>query len=268
MSGREWDAATYHRLSDHQHAWGRKVLARLSLRGDETVIDAGCGTGRLTSELAPQLPRGRVLAVDLSENMLREACQNLASSSTCVYICADLAALPFDSVADGVFSSATFHWVRDHDRLFNSLFAALKPGGWLEAQCGGGPNLARVRAHAESLMTRQPHAGFFAGWSPPQFFLEQAPTALRLQRSGFVEINTWIEPAGFAIPDPAEYRLYLARVVYHRHLERIPNQALRDRFLDQMVEQALASEPPLFLDYWRLNIHAKRPILLSGHRKS
>jgi trans-aconitate methyltransferase len=260
MTGREWNAAEYHRLSDHQYAWGRQVLARLSLNGTETVIDAGCGTGRLTLDLNRRLPAGRVLAVDLSENMLRKAAQNATSRTNVLWICCDLMALPFNGAADGVFSTATFHWVRDHDRLFDSIFNSLKPGGWLDAQCGGGPNLHRVRAHAESLLARDPYAQFFVGWTPPRFYVEQEPTNERLARCGFVEIKSWLEPAGFAMTDPAEYRAYIANVVYHRHLERISDRALKQRFLDGMVELALASEARLYFDYWRLNIQARKPL--------
>src|SRR3954470_6437958 len=124
---REWDATSYHRLSDPQYGWGQRVLQRISPRGDETVIDAGCGTGRLTVELAALLPRGSVLAVDLSENMLRQAQKFSAEQPTekrgpIRFLCASVAALPFQSIADGIFSTATFHWVRDHEALFRSLF--------------------------------------------------------------------------------------------------------------------------------------------------
>ena len=265
MTGREWDAAAYHRLSHHQHEWGRKVLARLSPRGDETIMDAGCGTGRLTLELAQRLPRGRVLAVDLSENMLRTAREHFQHKPAAVsvgrieIICADLAALPFRAAAEDIFSTAAFHWVRNHDLLFRSLFVALKPGGCLEAQCGGGPNLTRVREQAESLLAREPYAQFFAGWTPPQFYADKDQTMARLLHSGFTEVNTWIEPAGFSISDPDEYRAYIAAVIYHRHLERISDAALGKRFLDEMVALGHSSEPRLYLDYWRLNIHARKP---------
>jgi trans-aconitate 2-methyltransferase len=260
MTGREWDAAVYHRLSDHQHEWGRRVLSRLVLRGDETVMDAGCGTGRITLELARLLPHGRVLAVDFSHNMLNQARQSLLDANELIdFICADLAALPFHGAADGIFSTAVFHWVRDHDRLFASLYTALKPGGWLEAQCGGGPNLARVHARAEELMACAPYAHFFAGWTPPRFSVNQEQTNARLVRAGFVNCNTWIEPAGFSLADEQEYRLYLSKVVYHRHLERIADAGLRERFLDELAAPALSSQPRLFLDYWRLNIHARKP---------
>ena len=140
---REWNSSVYHRLSQPQVSWGKKVLARLRLRGDEIVLDAGCGTGRLTAELLEALPRGRVVAIDLSQNMLNSAREHLLgqSGNRVRLAAADLLHLPFAGVFDGIVSTAAFHWVLDHDQLFSSLRRALRPGGWLEAQCGGGPNL-------------------------------------------------------------------------------------------------------------------------------
>ncbi len=257
--GREWDAGSYHRLSGHQYEWGQRVLARLSLRGDETVIDAGCGTGRLTAELAALIPRGRVLAVDLSQNMLLKARESLAETRTRLHlICADLAALPFTTCADGVFSTAAFHWVKDHHRLFQSLFASLKPGGWLLAQCGGGPNLVRMRQRAVALASQPPFAHFFAGWSEPWEYADERTTAARLRAAGFADIVTWLHPAGFSIDSADEYRQYLATVTLHAHVARITDPELREKFLDEMVRQALA-DPEFHLDYWRLNIQARKP---------
>src|SRR5512146_689476 len=192
---REWDSATYHRLSDHQFAWGMKVLARTPIRGGETIMDAGCGTGRLTAELSRRLPKGRVVAVDLSENMLRTARAHLAEGGRVAFVCADVQQLPFSGVFDGIFSTATFHWATDHPRLFRSLFEALKPGGWLEAQCGGGPNLAKLRACAAVLMAQPEFAGFFAGWPGPWEYADAETTARRLREAGFVNVETSVEGA-------------------------------------------------------------------------
>ena len=153
---REWNSDVYHRVSGPQVSWGKKVLARLRLRGDEVVLDAGCGTGRLTAELLDPLPRGRVVGVDLSQNMLSKAREHLARYGSRVSLIAcDLLHLPFESSFDGIVSTAAFHWVLDNDRLFANLRRALVPGGWLEAQCGGGPNVtdlaqARERAGCDS----------------------------------------------------------------------------------------------------------------------
>ena len=165
---REWNAEAYHRVSDPQLAWGLRVLLRLPLRGDECVLDVGCGTGRLTDKLLERLPAGQVVALDQSLNMLAVARDYLAPRfpSQVRLVAADAAALPVANRADAVFSTATFHWVLDHPALFRSLFAALKPGGRLVAQCGGGPNIQRVRDRCAALSNSQARAHFAGGVSP------------------------------------------------------------------------------------------------------
>ena len=141
---REWDAETYDAVSDPQFEWGMEVLERLELRGDEVAVDAGCGSGRVTAELAERLPDGRVIAVDGSEAMVEKAKERLGDRAD--YLVADLVELELPEPVDLVFSTATFHWIPDHDRLFRRLRAALKPGGRLVAQCGGQGNVAEHTA--------------------------------------------------------------------------------------------------------------------------
>lgn len=126
---REWDASAYHRLSEPQVSWGKKVLSGLKLRGDEVLMDAGCGTGRLTAKLLQNLPRGLVVGIDVSENMLAGARDHLRPQfgDRVHFVAADLQQLPFERAFDGIFSTAAFHWVPDHSRLFRSLFQALRP---------------------------------------------------------------------------------------------------------------------------------------------
>src|SRR4051794_10766200 len=146
---RDWDGATYDRIADPMTRWGADVLARLPLAGDETVLDAGCGSGRVTERLVQRLPRGHVIALDASPSMVESARSRLAAYRDRVeLVVADLARplpLPAGSV-DDVLSTATFHWVSDHDALFANLARVLGPGGRLVAQCGGGDNIVRVRA--------------------------------------------------------------------------------------------------------------------------
>ncbi|MDP8907552.1 MAG: methyltransferase domain-containing protein [Chloroflexota bacterium] len=260
-AGREWDAASYHRVADPHVDWGRAVLDRLPLRGDETVIDAGCGTGRLTELLLERLPDGRVLAIDRSANMLAQAEAHLRPrfGDRVTYLQADLGLLDLDGVADGVFSTATFHWLPDHPRLFTSLFRALRPGGRLVAQCGGGPNIARLRERLAPLMASEPFAPYFAGWPGPWTFADAAETADRLHAAGFVDVATDVIPAPTTLPDEARYREFLATVVLGTHLDRLPDDASRERFLDPLVAAAVADDPPFTLDYWRLNLQGRRP---------
>ena len=144
----EWDAKTYDAISDPQFSWGMEVLGRLELSGEESALDAGCGSGRVTEELMKRLPAGSVLAVDGSEAMIVEARERLGDGAS--YMVADLSELKIDEPVDLVFSTATFHWILDHDRLFRRLRAALRPGGRLVAQCGGEGNVAE---HARAIAT-------------------------------------------------------------------------------------------------------------------
>ena len=144
---RDWDAATYDRVSAPQTRWGRVVLDRLPLEGDERVLDAGCGTGRVTAMLLERLPRGRVVALDGSPSMIEQARARFAGDARVELVTADLAQpLPLAAPVDAILSTATFHWIPDHGALFRNLAAVLRPGGRLCAQCGGAGNVARVTA--------------------------------------------------------------------------------------------------------------------------
>jgi trans-aconitate methyltransferase len=257
----EWDAASYHRLSAPQFSWGVQVLERLRLNGDETVMDAGCGTGRLTALLLERLPRGRVVAVDLSRNMLEEARSYLATrfGGRVEFVRADLAGLPFDGAFDGVFSTAAFHWLPDHPRLFRGIYDSLKPGGWLVAQCGGGPNVARLMRRASVLTATEPYAAYFSGWSDPREFADDVTTAERLRAAGFADVVTGLEPAPTILAGADEFREFLTTVNMHGHLARLPAGPLRRRFVDELTELAAGDDPPYLLDYCRLNIRARRP---------
>ncbi len=257
----EWDAASYHRLSAPQFSWGVQVIERLGLEGGETVMDAGCGSGRLTALLLERLPRGHVVAVDLSRNMLEEARSHLPPrfDGRVEFLRADLARLPFDEAFDGVFSTAAFHWVPDHPRLFRSLFESLKPGGWLVAQCGGGPNIARLMRRASVLMESEPYAPYFSGWKDTKVFADEITTAGRLRAASFTDVETGLEPAPATLSGADEFREFLTTVNMHAHLARLPEGSLRRRFVEELTEQAAHDDPPYTLDYCRLNITARRP---------
>ena len=258
---REWNSDAYHQLSEPQLLWGKRVLSWLSLRGDETVLDAGCGTGRVTAELLDLLPRGRVVAVDFSENMLRTAREHLQPrfAERIAFVEADLQFLPFDRAFDGIFGTASFHWVRDHERLFRSLYRALRPGGWLCAQCGGAGNVAKLLARVDELSADPRFAKYLSNYEHPWEFATAETTAERLRRAGFIEVQTEIIEAPASFEDGGEYSRFLATVVLRTHIERIPSPGIREQFLDALARQAAKDHPPFEVDYCRLNLRARRP---------
>jgi trans-aconitate 2-methyltransferase len=258
---REWDATAYHRVAGPQTAWGRRVLSRLTVRGDERVIDAGCGTGRLTGELMASLPHGRLIAIDRSWNMLITARANLRPSygSRIAYAQVELPQMPFREWADLVFSTATFHWVADHGALFRAIFASLRSGGRIFAQCGGGPNLAEAHLLAEQVMRQPPFAPYFADWTGIWEFATPDVTATRLADAGFVDVQTSLEAAPTTLVDETSYREFVTTVIYNPHLARLPEGPLRVQFIDAITARAAIADPPFTLDYWRLNLEGRRP---------
>ncbi len=260
---REWNAASYHRVANPHVDWGEAVLARLPLQGDETVMDAGCGTGKLTERLLERLPHGHVIAIDQSANMLSHAMAHLAPrfGDAVTFQHRDLLALDADAIVDFIFSTATFHWIADHDALFRVLYRALRPGGWLIAQCGGGPNIAGIATRALTLLREeQERAGVEAGsWHGPWYFPGAEETEEALQRAGFTRVAAELIHAPVTMPDAASYREFLGTVVLGTHLERLPDERARASFLDRMVELGAGDEVPYSLDYWRLNLTGQRP---------
>jgi trans-aconitate methyltransferase len=258
-SSREWNSSAYHRLSGPQVSWGKKVLSRLRLRGDEVVLDAGCGTGRLTAELLDALPGGRVVGADLSQNMLGSAREYLLPrfGTRVSLVACDLLHLPFASSFDGIVSTAAFHWVLDHDRLFANLRQALVPGGWLEAQCGGGPNLATLRTRVNALAATAKFAPFFAGFHEPWLYQDAKDAAEGLRRAGFTEVETSIEAAPTILADVGQYSEFVRNIILRRHLDNIPTEGLRQEFIAELTQQASGDDPPLLLDYWRLNLRGR-----------
>ena len=242
MPPREWNAASYDRMSDPQLAMARDVIDRLDLRGDERVLDAGCGSGRVTEELLERVPDGHVVAVDGSEAMIEQLRERLGDRVEA--FASDLLDLTLSEPVDAILSTATFHWIDDHETLFARLHAALKPNGRFAAQCGGHGNIANVVEAIEAV----DHPAV-RGWSPWNYATPDETTQ-RLRDAGFKDTWTWLQPWPVDPPDPHEY---FTTVILGSHLERIP-AGERDAFVGDVLAQL---EPPVRANYVRLNILAR-----------
>jgi trans-aconitate 2-methyltransferase len=248
MQARDWDGASYDRISAPQEALGRAVLERMRLRGGETVLDAGCGSGRVTEALLERLPYGRVIAVDASPSMVQQARRRLGERVEIHQM--DLLELELAQPVDAILSTATFHWVLDHDTLFRRLHAALRPGGQLVAQCGGEGNIDRLRSVAGLVLEREPYAQHFRDWSAPWYYAAPEPTRERLLGAGFTAAECWLQPA----PQyPEQPREFLAKVILGPHVQQLPDD-LRDPFLDAVLDEV--GESAMMVDYVRLNLDA------------
>jgi len=245
---REWDAEVYDAVSDPQFEWGMEVLERTGLRGDETVVDAGCGSGRITEQLIGRVPRGRVIAVDGSRGMIEKARERLGERVE--YVVADLSGLEIEAPVDLIFSTATFHWIVDHDSLFRRLREVLTDGGRLVAQCGGEGNVAAYAAAIRRVMARPRFAPHFEGMEQIWNFAGPEETERRLRDAGFTEPRCWLEPKPVTPENPIEFA---SVVTLGPHLARLPEELQRP-FVEAVVSE---SGTPLRLDYVRLNIEAR-----------
>jgi trans-aconitate 2-methyltransferase len=249
-TSRDWDAATYARVSDPQFHWALEQLGRLELSGDEVVLDAGCGTGRVTAELVERVPRGRVYAVDASPSMVEHAQTALGPRAT--VLCQDLLELSLPEPVDLIFSNATFHWIEDHGALFAALHGSLSHGGRLVAQCGGHRNVDAFIEAASHVAAEDPFAPYFDGWRRPWHFATAEETKARFERLGFTEVSCWLQPKRV---EPADPSAFVKTVCLVRHLDPLPEQ-LRAPFVERVLARA---GDPLVLEYVRLNMAARKP---------
>ena len=242
----EWDAATYDRISDPQARWGAEVLDRLPLEGDERVLDAGCGSGRVTALLLDRVPRGSVVALDASEAMLEQARKNLGLDPRVEFIRADLGVrpLPLEGKVDAVFSNATFHWVADHDTLFANLAAVMRPGARMATQSGGEGNIANVIQALEEAGDE---------WGGSRSFAGVEETRRRLEASGFEDIRVWLRDEPTRFRSGVEFETFLATVVLRMHAATRPAEE-RAAFIHDVASRL----PEPVIEYVRLNIEARR----------
>ena len=245
-----WDATTYDRIAGPQTRWGTDVLERLVLSGDETVLDAGCGTGRVTELLLERIPHGRAVALDHSTAMLDVARDRLARFGPRLRLVeADLlsatpATLGGWAPVDAVLSTATLHWVLDHDRLFDILASLMAPRAQLVAQCGAAGNIAHLIEAVRDSGHERAGAWFYA--TPDD-------TAARLRRAGFVDIEVWTHAEPTRIEPAAALETYLETVCLRTHVASL-GQGERATFLAGVIEAM--GEP--VIDYVRLNVVARR----------
>ena len=219
---RDWDARTYDRVADPMTRWGAAVLDRLPLDGDERVLDAGCGSGRVTELLAERLPRGRVVALDGSPAMVEAARERLARFGDRIeYVVADLGApLPIDG-----------HGRRgplDRDLPLGARPRRAVPEprrGDSRPAAGSSPSAA---ASATSPSVQRVLATIGDGWLGPRPFRDAAgDRRAGSTPPGYVDIECWLtdEPTRFEPGEPFE--TYLRTVVLGAHLERLPPEDAR-----------------------------------------
>jgi len=255
-----WNAEVYERIGTPMRRWAQAVIDDLHLRGDETVLDAGCGSGSVTFDLLERLPRGRIYAVDSSPDMISKIAQAIDERGTTnVYpIRASLTDFGLPEQVDVVFSNAVLHWIPDDDALFGCLFRAAKPGGRFRAQCGGGQNIARLMEATEAVEKLELY-GQYLGLAEFRKYrtAEQAKEAM--ERAGWTDVRASLFDSPVRFDNHDDAALYLRTIILQRHVAALPEEH-QDPFLRAVIDETIRRfGEPFTADYVRLDLWARRP---------
>jgi trans-aconitate 2-methyltransferase len=253
VSSTDWNAAVYDVISDPMFTWGMALLSTIELRGHERVMDAGCGSGRLTEELARRLPSGRVIALDSSAQMLQQTRQRLGDRVD--YVQASLENFQLSAPVDGIFSNAVLHWVPDHAAMFRTLHRALRAGGWLIAQFGGKGNLAHTYERMEQAAREERFRGYIGQFEAGPHFEGVESTRARMEAAGFRVNEAKMHTEAPRFDDRERFRSFIGTVILRQPLARLP-EPLRAEYLEAVLRRTFDEQGSYALDYVRLTVRA------------
>jgi ubiquinone/menaquinone biosynthesis C-methylase UbiE len=292
-----WDARTYDQVSCLvQYKWGQQVIKWRKWRGNEIVMDAGCGSGLLTKQLAKQVPRGKIYAVDIDSNMIKQAKSNLKSFDNVEIIQSSFADIKLPRKMDVIFSNSALHWVQDHRKAFQNFWEMLKPmndnndvtdasvsrnnsnnntaagrSGQLLVQCGGHGNLQQIITILERIIHLYQFKKYFTDWQQPWYFAKAEDTGKLLQEIGYVNTKAYYSDDRVTLPNRQIYSKFVKTVVMKSYLDHLSSHKedydidkLKDLFLELFLDEVKKySSGKLnktwFLDFVRLNIIAHKP---------
>jgi trans-aconitate 2-methyltransferase len=257
-----WNAEVYERIGTPMRRWAQAVIDDLHLRGDETVLDAGCGSGSVTFDLLERLPNGRIYAVDSSPEMISKITQAIEERglTSVIPIRASLTDFELPEPVEVVFSNAVLHWIPDDDALFGCLLRATKPGGRFRAQCGGGANIARLMEVTKAVEKLEPFVRYLDGSAEfrKQRTAEQAKAAM--ERAGWIEVRAALFDSPVPFENHDEASLYLRTIILQRHVAALPEEHQEPFLREVIAETVHRFGEPFAADYVRLDLWARRPI--------
>jgi trans-aconitate 2-methyltransferase len=258
-----WDAEDYSRSSSAQHVWARELIAKLRLRGDESVLDVGCGDGKVTAEIAALVADGRVVGVDNSPQMVRFAARSFDQEPNLRFLLRDAAKLDFAEEFDVVFSNATLHWVIDHGPVLDGIQRALRPGGRLLLQMGGRGNAAEILSLMERLPTDPKWRVYFPEPVKAYGFYGPEEYARWLAGAGLTPLRLELLARDMAQPG-SEGLASWVRTTWLPYTQRVPEER-RDEFVADIVARYVRTHPPdgeglVHVRMLRLEVEARKDV--------
>lgn len=239
-----WDAPDYATHSAAQKGWGFELVDKLVFGGDETILDIGCGDGALSAALASRVPKGRVLGIDASIDMIRHARSTYPAHHypNVSFEIMDAECIRLAREFDIAFSNACLHWVACQEAVLRGVHACLKPSGRILFQMGGKGNAHDVIAAVERVTRRQGWAEFFQGFTPPYHFHGPAQYAVWLEKCSFRPLRVELVDKDMVHPDERAFEGWL-RTTWFPYTDRLP-KSMRRAFLEEVVREYFDLCPP------------------------
>ncbi len=240
----KWNAAGYAANSLVQQSWARELIARIELRGNEYILDVGCGDGKVTAEISRAVPQGSVTGIDASAEMIVFAQETFPARKhpNLKFRVMDAREIQFTRPFDLIFSNAALHWVDDHEAILRGAAAALKSGGRLVISCGGKGNAHDVFLALRPEMRLKRWCGFFRKMPMPYFFYAPGDYQKWLPEFGFKINAVELTPKDATYAGAAGFATWL-RTTWIPFVQRVP-ESLREEFIAAVTHRYVAKHPP------------------------
>lgn len=255
----EFDGEKYAKASKHQKEWGTRIISELRFRGDETILDLGCGDGALTAQLAEQVPDGLVIGIDASKSMI-ETAQNFAKPNLSFRIM-DITQLVFSETFDLIFSNAALHWIHDHERLLARLWDILKPGGRIRFNFASEGNCATFIRVVKEVMNQQPFAAQFEHFDWPWYMPSCREYSRIVSFFLFHEIRIWEENADRYFDSARDIIRWIDQpnlVPFLPALREQDRSNFRDRIVERMLQETRQPDGRYFESFHRINVFVQK----------
>ena len=253
----EFDGKKYEKASSHQKEWGSRLISELSLKGNERVLDLGCGDGALTAQIAALLPDGEVMGIDASQGMIDVAVTK--QQSNLQFFRLDINQLDFDNQFDLVFSNATLHWVKDHQRLLQNVYRALRVRGRIRFDFAGEGNCSHFFSVIREVLALGEFRTFFTEFDWPWYMPSVDEYTALAKSSCLQEVHVWGVNADRFFPDAAMMICWLDQpslVPFLRFVPDLKKTAFRDCVVNKMIEATMREDGRCFETFRRINLSA------------
>jgi trans-aconitate 2-methyltransferase len=240
----KWNAADYAANSVVQQNWARELIANLNLRGDENILDVGCGDGKVTAEIARAVPHGSVTGVDASPQMIQFAKKTFPANKipNLEFHVMDARKIKSTQQFDLIFSNAALHWVDDHEKILRGAASVLKSAGRLVVSCGGKGNAQDVFMALRPEMCLKRWREFFRQMPTPYFFYAPSDYEKWLPKFGFNIQKLKLAPKDATYEGAEAFATWL-RTTWIPYVQRVPKKS-REEFIAAVTQRYVAKHPP------------------------